>query len=75
MKDKRIYIYILEKLNGLRLSSRFAGDKFKRFHSWQQLHFDYAPDLDFEKLPNLNNFLVSNGNSNLFDVPDDIFDI
>ena len=70
VKDKGTYM--LEELDRSRFSNTVAGDRLKRFHSWQWLHLDHAPDLDLEKLPNLDDFLLNNSNSDLFDVPNDI---
>lgn len=70
MKDKGTYL--LEELDGSRLAGTFAGDRLKKFHLWQRLHLDHASDLDLEDLPNLDGFLLNNGNSNLFDVHDDL---
>ena len=68
--------YMLEELNGSRLAGTFAGDRLKKFHPRQRLH---APNLDLEELPNLDDFLLSDGDSDgdsdLSDVPDDIFDL
>ena len=70
VKDKGTYM--LEELDGSRLSGTFAGDRLKRFHPRQRLHLDHAPDLDLEELPKLDDFFLSDSNSDLFDVPDDI---
>ena len=67
--------YMLEELDGLYLSGTFAGDRRKKFHSRQRLHLDHASNLDYEKLPNLDDFLLSDGDSDLSDVPDDISDL
>ena len=60
-----------------RLADTFAGDRLKKFHpsvGWR-LHLDHAPDLDRKNLPNLDNFLTGDGDSNLSDVPDNISDL
>ena len=73
VKDKGTYM--LEELDGSRLAGTFAGDRLKKFHPRQRLHLDHAPNLDHEELPNLDEFLLSDGNSDLSDVPDDISDL
>lgn len=73
MKDKGTYM--LKKLNRLRLSGIVANDKLKRFHPQQRLQLDYAPNLDYEELSNLDNFFLSNGNNKLFDIPNNIFNL
>lgn len=67
--------YMLKELDGLRLAGIFAGDRLKRFHPRQRLYLDHVPVLDLEELPNLDNFLLSNGDSDLSDVPNDISDL
>ena len=59
-------MYMLEELD------TFAGDRLKKFHPRWRLHLDHAPDLDHKDLPNLDNFLTGDGDSDLSDVPDDI---
>lgn len=73
VKDKGTYM--LEKLDESHLSSTFAGDRLKRFYPRQQLQLDNAPNLDYEKSPNLDNFFLNNGNSDLSNVLDDISDL
>ena len=65
--------YLLEELDGSRLAGTFAGDRLKKFHPRQQLRLDRAPDLDQEVVPTLENFLADD--SDLSDVPDDVFDL
>ena len=66
--------YMLEELDGSQLAGTFAGDRLKKFHPRQRLHLDHAPNLDHEELPNLDEFLLSDGDSDLSDVPDDLSD-
>lgn len=68
MKDKGTYI--LEELDGWRLAGTIAGDRLKSFHPRQRPELDHAPDLCVEEVPNLDNFLSSDGDSHLSDVPD-----
>ena len=70
MKEKGTYL--LEELDGSRLAGTFAGDRLKKFHPRQQLRLDRAPDLDQEVVPTLEDFLADD--SDLSDVPDDVFD-
>ena len=71
VKDKGTYM--LEEPDGSRLCGTFAGDRLKKFHSRQQLHLDHTPDLDLEEIPNLDDFLAADSDSDLSDVPDDFF--
>lgn len=73
MKNKAIYM--LKELDELHLSSIFAGDKLKRFYPRQQLQLGHALNLNYKKLLNLDNLFLNNGNSNFFDVPDNICDL
>ena len=57
--------YMLEELDGSRLADTFAGDKLKKFHSWQQLQLDHAPDLNNEEIPTLDKFLAGNSDTDL----------
>lgn len=66
---------MLEKLDRLRLFSIFAGDRLKKFDFWQRFYLNYILNLDYKELPNLKDFFSSNGNSNFFDVPNNIFDL
>ena len=66
--------YMLEELDGSQLAGTFAGDRLKKFHPRQRLHPDHTPDLSFEELPSLDDFLLSDGDSDLSDVPDDLSD-
>lgn len=63
---------MLEELDGSHLAGTFAGDRLKKFHPRQRLHLDHTPDLDVAELPNLDDFLYSKGDSDLFHIPDDI---
>lgn len=64
VKNKGTYIF--EELNKSRLFGTFADDRLKSFYPWQRLHLDHASNLD--------DFLLSNGNNNLSDVPDNLPD-
>ena len=68
MKDKGMYI--LEELDRSQLASTFAGDRLKNFHPRQQLQLDHTPNLDHEKIPTLDNFLIGGNDSDFSDVPD-----
>lgn len=65
--------YLLEERDGSRLDSTFAGDIIKEFHPRQQLCLDYAPNLDREVVPTLEDFLTTN-DDDLSDVLDDFLD-
>lgn len=65
--------YLLKELDGLRLAGTFSGDRFKKFHPRQQLCLNYAPNLDQEVVPTLEDFLATN-DDDLSDVPDDFHD-
>lgn len=59
--------YMLEKLDGLRLAGTFASDCLKKFHLQQQLRLDRTPDLDYEVVPNREDFFVAD-DGDLFNV-------
>ncbi len=69
VKDKGIYM--LEDLDGSRLAGTFAGDRLKKFHPRQRLQLDYAPNLNNEEIPTLDDFLADS-DSELSDAPDDL---
>ena len=66
---------MLEELDGSRLASTFAGDRLKEFHPRQRLQLDHAPNLDQEEIPTLDDFLASDSDSDLFEAPDNLFDL
>lgn len=64
-------MYMVKKLNKLHLPNIFASDRLKKFHLWQPLYLDYVFSFHYKELLNLDNFLLNNGNSNLFDISKD----
>lgn len=70
VKDKGTYM--LEELDVSRQACTFADDRFKKFHPRQRLYLDHSPNLHLEEIPNFDDFLAGNSDSDLFDVPDDV---
>lgn len=68
VKDKGTYM--LKKLDRLQLASKFAGDKLKKFHARHQIQIDHIPNLEHKEILTLNDFFVSNDNSDFFNTFD-----
>ncbi len=66
---KRKGTYILEELDRSHLTGTFADDKFKRFHSHQQICPDCTPNLGLKVIPTLEDFLADDSDNNLSDAP------
>lgn len=64
---------ILEELDELRLADTSTGDRLKRFHPWQRPHLDRSSDLRLEETLTLDEFLARGDNSDLSNVPKDLF--
>ncbi len=72
VKDKGIYM--LDELNRSRLAGTFADNRLKKFHPRQRLQLDHAPDLDHKEIPNFDNFLIGDSNSDLSNTPPKLSD-
>lgn len=66
-------IYMFEELDKLPLVDIFASDYLKKFHTQQQLRFNFISNLDHKVVPNLEDFLIAN-DGNLTNVPNNFVD-
>lgn len=69
VKDKGIDMP--EELNRLRLADTFASNKLEKFHPWQPLQLNYVPNLEYEEILTLKDFLVGDDNTDLSDTSPD----
>lgn len=58
---------MLQKLNKLQLASIFTGNRLKKFHLLQQFKLDHHQNLDYDKIPFINNLLANDNNKNILD--------